>query len=127
MFLSSCLPCGKSFPQKHNLTNHLNTISHRNQIKTMELDEGCSAKQKQMIGEDEYVLSTEDIMDVEVEGSTIIYSSEGIISTSGDKTSEIYHQVDEGIKLLPTQTLVDKTDEYENEDGQAEVMQVIYI
>ncbi|KAL5273473.1 hypothetical protein ACFFRR_000297 [Megaselia abdita] len=121
-----CLPCGKSFPQKHNLTNHLNTMSHRNQVKTMELEEGCSDKQKHMIGEDEYILSTNDIMDVEVEGSTIIYSNEGIISGNGAKTTEIYHHSDEGIKLIPNQTLVAKG-EYESEDGQPEVMQVIYI
>lgn len=93
----------------------------------MELEEGCTTKQKEMIGEDEYVLSTDDIMDVEVEGSTIIYSSQGIISGPSGKTSEIYHQVDDDMKLLPTQTLVAKADEYENEDGQSEVMQVIYI
>lgn len=93
----------------------------------MELEEGCNDSKKNILSQDEYVISTEDIMDVEVEGSTIIYSSQDIISGPSDKTNEIYHQVDENIKLLPNQTLVTKTDEYENEDGQPEVMQIIYV
>lgn len=110
MSISSCLPCGKSFPQKHNLTNHLNTISHRNTIKTMEIEDGCVGKQKRDLDE-EYELSTDDIMNVEVEESTIIYSS-------GNEKEEVYQEVDE-----IDQT--EKVEEYENDEGQ--VMQVIYI
>lgn len=85
MYILSCIPCGKSFPQKHNLTSHLNTITHRNIVKTLEADSTTTIieeddEDKEIVndGNVEYTIEAGDIMNVNVDGSTIILSDNRI-------------------------------------------------